>query len=286
MNEFTPKAGLPLGKRFADVYVQRGKPTSDSPRMRRRAAAFLVDYGDKFEKYAEEELGVDTPWSTRKNWATCLEELPIEDVLNVVTVLCQYVSGLFPTGPQRAAGCKAIASRFNQIFEQENLSYRVDEKGGVHFHLDEEFARNAQATIAGLQDPRYANSLDLFEQGMVAMSKATPDGKTAIRNAFAAAEGLFRMMFPNSPRLTNGEAARLEPLLINRYGGNRAAAGATSKLLASFKDWIDACHFYRHEPGQPDEIAQPPIELTVHLVSVGAAFLRLLAELDEHGDAQ
>jgi hypothetical protein len=279
MNEFTPKAGLPLGKRFTDVYVQRRKPTSDSPRMRRRVAAFLVDYGDKFEKHAEGELGVHTPWSTSKNWKKCLEEWPIEDVLNVVTVLCQYVRDFSRPHLNRSQ----VARRLLRIFEQENLSYRVDEKGGVHFHFDEEFTCNAQTTIAGLQNSRYANSLHLFEQGMVAMSKATPDGKTSIRNVFAAAEGLFRMMFPNSPRLTDSEAARLEPLLNSRYGGNRAAAGATSKLLASFKDWIDACHFYRHEPGQPDEIAQPPIELAVHLVSVGAAFLRLLVELDEDG---
>ena len=245
--------------------------------MRRRVATILVDYGTKFKKHAEEELGIDTPWSTSKNWTTCLEEWPIEDVLNLVTVLCRYV--------ESAATCRAIAARFNRIFEQENLSYRVDEKGGVHFHVDEQFTRNAQSTIAGLQNPRYANSLHLFEQGMVAMAKATPDGKTAIRNVFAAAEGLFRIMVANSPRLTNGEAANLEPLLNNRYGGNRAAIGAAAKLLASFRDWIDACHFYRHEPGHKDEIAQPPIELAVHLVSVGAAFLRLLVELDEGGQS-
>src|SRR5664279_1561126 len=109
MNEFTPKPGLPLGERFTDVYVQRGKPTSDSPRMRRRIAPFLVDYGPKFEKHAEQELGIDTPWSTSKTWTACLEERPIGNVLILVTVLCHYVSGLFPTGPQQAAGCKAVA---------------------------------------------------------------------------------------------------------------------------------------------------------------------------------
>jgi hypothetical protein len=88
-------------------------------------------------------------------------------------------------------------------------------------------------------------------------------------------------MFPKSPRLTADQAGGLEPLLQSQYSGDRVAAGAAAKLLASFKDWIEECHFYRHEPGQPDEIAQPPIELAVHLVSVGAAFLRLLIELDE-----
>jgi hypothetical protein len=127
----------------------------------------------------------------------------------------------------------------------------------------------------------YANSLHSFENGMKAISAATPDGKTAIRNVFASAEGLFRVMFPKAPRLVVGQVSFLEPLLQKRYAGNAAAFGASVKLLASFKGWIDACHFYRHEEGKPDTIAQPPLELAIHLISVGAAFIRLLVELDE-----
>jgi len=44
-------------------------------------------------------------------------------------------------------------------------------------------------------------------------------------------------------------------------------------------DWIEAAHFYRHEPGM-EEPAQPPLELAIELVSVGAAFIRRLAGLD------
>jgi hypothetical protein len=29
-------------------------------------------------------------------------------------------------------------------------------------------------------------------------------------------------------------------------------------MLASLKDWVDAAHFYRHEEGTADEVAQPP----------------------------
>jgi hypothetical protein len=55
--------------------------------------------------------------------------------------------------------------------------------------------------------------------------------------------------------------------------------GAASKLLSAFKDWIDAAHFYRHEAGREEPI-QPPLTLRVQMVSVGATFLRWLAELD------
>jgi len=119
---------------------------------------------------------------------------------------------------------------------------------------------------------------------MNAISSAAPDGKTAIRNVFEAAEGLFRLMFKNAPRLTADQAARLEPIIQKRYSSDGTASGAVTKLIASFKDWIDACQFYRHEPGQP-EIHQPPIELAIHLISVGAAFIRLLMELDENEDS-
>ena len=50
-------------------------------------------------------------------------------------------------------------------------------------------------------------------------------------------------------------------------------------MLASLKDWVDAAHFYRHEPGT-EEVAQPPLPLAVYLVSIGASHLRWLAELD------
>ena len=46
-----------------------------------------------------------------------------------------------------------------------------------------------------------------------------------------------------------------------------------------FKEWIDAAHHYRHEPGQQEPV-QPPLLLVVQMVSVGASFVRWLAELD------
>src|ERR1700757_1696046 len=53
------------------------------------------------------------------------------------------------------------------------------------------------------------------------------------------------------------------------------------KMLSSLKDWVDAAHFYRHEPGTED-VAQPPLPLALYLVSTGASHLRWLGEL---GDA-
>jgi hypothetical protein len=149
-----------------------------------------------------------------------------------------------------------------------------------HFRFDAEFESNRAATIASLQGARYRAALTAFEDGMAALAKAPPDGKGAIRSTFAAAEGLFRLMLEKSPRLTAVEAQqKLEPLLQRIHAQDNAAMGAASKLLNAFKDWIDAAHFYRHEEGQKDPV-QPPLTLAVQMVSVGASFIRWLAELD------
>jgi len=50
-------------------------------------------------------------------------------------------------------------------------------------------------------------------------------------------------------------------------------------MLASFKDWVDAAHFYRHEEGS-EEPAQPPLQLAIYIVATGTAHLRWLAVLD------
>ena len=248
--------------------------------MRRRIGAYLKEFGQAFEQYAEAEIGIATPWSKNTSWTTILETWDLEDVLNVVTILVQHAHRRATSEAGKITARRLAVQVFNRIFEQEHTPYRVDALGGVHFVHDEEFVRNAQATIAGLNQPRYVNSLDRFESAMKAITGAVPDGKTGIRNAFEAAEGLFRLMYRKAPRLTADFAAELAPTLQQRYAGDPAALGASSKLLASFKDWIEACQFYRHEPGKP-EIHQPPIELALHLISVGAAFIRLLIDLDE-----
>ena len=105
-----------------------------------------------------------------------------------------------------------------RIFEEENFGYTVvDDASGVHYRLDEEFARNCSATIAALQGDRYANSLDAFMRGMTALAGAPPYGKGAICAAFAAIEGLFRLIVPNAPLLGAGELEELAPHLNRRH---------------------------------------------------------------------
>ncbi|MFX5689069.1 hypothetical protein ABTD94_21875, partial [Acinetobacter baumannii] len=63
------------------------------------------------------------------------------------------------------------------------------------------------------------------------------------------------------------------------------AMRAANKQLASFRDWIDSSHNYRHEQGS-EEPVQPPIDLAILAISNGTAFLRWLIHLDQANSAK
>lgn len=88
-------------------------------------------------------------------------------------------------------------------------------------------------------------------------------------------------MFASSPRLTAGEVeTKLRPIVRDRYAANQTALRAAERILDGFKDWIDASHNYRHEPGV-QEPAQPPPDLAIFAISNGASFLRWLVDIDQ-----
>ena len=99
-------------------------------------------------------------------------------------------------------------SEVSRIFSEENVHYLVDTQGGVHFYFDKEFAHNQAATVAVLKGSRYANTLRSFEGALTALSQAPPHGKAAIRSTFAAFEGLFRLMFPETDKIRRAASAR------------------------------------------------------------------------------
>jgi hypothetical protein len=118
-----------------------------------------------------------------------------------------------------------------------------------------------------LWQPRYASVKELFEAAFLALDTIPPDGKAAIRNVFFAAEGLFRLMYPNSAQLNSSEVMRqLKPLVDTVFSDQKPAIYVAQKQISAFKEWIDGAHFYRHEPGT-EEPAQPPLDLAIYMVS-------------------
>lgn len=272
----------PAGQRFTHVYTNRSEAVGDSPRMRARLGSVLDDMREhEISQMAERKLGISTPWSRTQNWRQMLPTWQLGDVLDLVTIAFKHVrSQRDRYGHTKDQEAVAFRDEVREIFADENLHFEVDDSGGVHYKHDEEFARSKAASIAALQDARYANALDAFTRSMDELGKASPDGKHAIRAVFSSAEALFKLMFPDVIRLGASEADKIVPLIQKVYAADATASRAATKLLASFKDWIDAAHFYRHEQGKADEVAQPPLALAVHIVSTGAAHIRWLAEMD------
>ena len=61
--------------------------------------------------------------------------MELRDVLDLVTIAFRQL---------RAANYSSEnwLRNIQRIFQEENVAYRVDALGGVHFYVDEEFARN------------------------------------------------------------------------------------------------------------------------------------------------
>jgi hypothetical protein len=266
----------PRGKLFSEVYIERGQPTQDSLRMRRRIGELIHEFRPLEENLpaaVRQRLGIFV--QHHPHWPGFLEKAELKDVLSLVTVAYR----LLRAGDARGGMTMLWLRSVQTIYQEENVHYRVDDEGGVRFHFDEEFAHNRASAIATLQPARYANALHAFESGMTELRKTPPNGKGAVRGVFAAAEAIFKLI-TTARRLGASELEGLGPKLHRHYARDETARNAATKMLNSFKDWVDAAHFYRHEAGKPDEIVQPPLELAVYLVSTGASHVRWLAELD------
>jgi hypothetical protein len=251
--------------------------------MRRRLSALVASFGDVIGGLGDEvkrELGVEVPFTGFYNWDRFLERAELRDVLDFITVCARFFKNYsFPPGRGELFRTRWL-TEVARIFREEEVQYSVDDRGGVHFLIDSEFERSRASTIAALSNARYANVNAEYSRVESALGMVPPNGKDAIRSTFTAAEGLFRLIFPQAPRLTGSEVSKhLQPMVQRVYANDRTALGSASKILSSFQAWVDAAHFYRHEAGTED-VAQPPIGLAILLVSQGAAAIRWLAELD------
>ena len=197
--------------------------------------------------------------------------MDLGDVLDSVTIVHDYLRAR-ATGEQSAyaGAARRWLLDIARIFEQEHVQYRVEPGGGVQFAIDEAFAQAHATAIAALEAPRYANSVAEFEKGMEALARVPVDGKAGIRGVFNATESVFHLIAPKAPRLGSDELKCLGPILQRLYEGDATALRASTKMLASFRDWVDAVHFYRHERSG-EEVLQPPLQVAVYLISCGTA---------------
>lgn len=271
-----------LGRRFSQVYLTKGEPQKDSQRARTRLASAVHRHAshllDRVKADIVKELGINGPvYPDREHaWRDWLSKVELRDVLDVPTIVVGVIDRF-----GRGHSPNEFIAEVNRIFGEENLGYRLDWKGGVRYFQDEEFERSRAAAITGLAAPKYQAAAEAFEDAHAALAGAAPDTLTAVRRAFDAAENVFKMAFVEA-RLGAGELTKkLTPLLAQKYPGRSANA---AKLNAkAFAEWVNACHSYRHAPGEPDP-SPPPMDLAVSLVSGAANYLRWLIVLDSQSN--
>jgi len=271
-----------MDERFSCLYLRPSEPTPDSARARYRIAALFREEGFSehaaaLAAYVGREVGIPQFADSRHSsqWNQFVRECRIGDLLDTITVIYRYL--FWHVGEQSAHWWRDAVRR---IFSEEKLAYRLDDIGGVHPAVDQEFQRNISSVIAGMQAPRYQKVAQLLESAATHLLADPANYKQAWRATLAAVEGLFGMMFPYV-RMTADEMDRhLLPMVQNAYAGDASAHTAARAMVNSLQTWVEAAHAYRHEPGA-DDPPQPPADVAILAISGGASFVRWLIALND-----
>lgn len=269
-----------VGKRFSHVYITRGKPQNDSARFRKRLSAhynrFLRKYCDAdLVSTIERELGVEVPII---GIGYCVDEFieraELHDLLDSITLIWRIAKNY---------GWHDNWFKFvERALKEENLGYKLDEQCGVHFFVDQEFESNRLLTLSCLNDPKYTAVATSFKESHKKLDSDPSDTKSAIRAIFEAVEILYKLLVnaEGKSRLNSkGIRENLKPIVQTIYKSDSTACTAAEHLLDGLCNWIDAAHMYRH--GQKvEESINPPIEVAIQMLSLGATYLRWLVEFD------
>lgn len=249
-----------------------------------RMGHVVAQYMDKdtFGVVLAKKLGIPVPANYRfpTYWPSILAKMELRDFLDSLTVLYQALGNGF--NPERT---RVMRGRFlrdaREVFEEEQIAYRIDDEGGVHLKVDAAFEGERVSLISGLGSARYNNVRSNLDATFHALDETPPDYKRAVRAIFSAAEGLFKLSFQKPLQMNTAEIqTRLKPAIDRIYADNTYALRSSQKQVESLRDWVDGVHFYRHEPGS-EEPSPPPPETAILIVSQGMAFIRWLASIDQ-----
>lgn len=282
------------GNRYSHLYINRGDPTNDSLKARYRLglladAVFpqemqsqkLRGYNSKkrLTDLIQREIGVQ--FRTYKNghgfesWLLFFNKINIVELLDTLTIIVspKYTSMM---SEEKRLRFRDGAIR---ILQEENLAFRIDEQGGVHPLIDSAFTQTINSAIAGLSGSRYQATLQKINEIDGFLLQNPPNYIAAIRSVFGACENLFKLMYGGARLDAKTAFSKLSAVQQRLYDGHPAILASSAKLLNSFKEWIDAAHFYRHEEGRT-EPRQPESEIALLLISNGLSYVRWLAAID------
>lgn len=265
------------GVMFLRNYLRPVTPLEDSPRARLRLARYFEETMrpriETFVRTVERELGINYPHSGgRYQHERFWTRTEIADVLSAITIWFVLV-------PSQAA----FLVEARRIFREEHLRYRLDDKGGVHFLVDEEFERTVAAAVAGLGAPRFTASRNALHEATAHLGATRQSGKGLIRGVFEAVESAFLVVIgdPKVNRL-NGDMMdkHLKPLLMARYASHGDAEDLAGRFMDHFKAWVKSAHPFRHGTTS-EQIHEAPLDLAIMSATQGIGYLRFLASLPD-----
>ena len=264
----------PAGEKFSQLYIAKGPPVADSVRFRKRLAALFSDFTAQvnvsYTQLIQRELGVTVAYNGGWRFDLFFASAELRDVLDTITLVWKTL------GYRQAEWVNEI----RRTLREENIGFAVDDRGGVHFSVDAEFHRARTVAISTLGAPRYAAARALFERAYSDLDGVPPDTRNSIRHMFDANENVFKLTAQGrATRLDPSEASkRLRSWTSGSYNG--ASAAAADQSIEGFTKWVAAAYQYRHAENA-ETLEAPPVDLTVLLLSQGAAFLRWLVEIDQ-----
>jgi hypothetical protein len=267
------------GQLFSRTYLEHGEPTRDSKRFRTRIQAY---FNEVLAEHIEvnlanligSQLGVTVAWHQGylnfQDFFSNAELRDILDTISLITKLLQMESG---------EGAKLWMEFVKDVFEEENVGYRIDPKGGVHYLVDEEFERNRVSAIASITSPKYAAVMRALELAFSALDARSINTKTAVRDTFEALEIVIKLLTNSNKNLDEKLVKNELAALLRKLPEYTEPSGASTigKFIESLADWVNAAHPYRH--GQKTEkLVAPSLTSAVLFLSTGAAYIRWLVD--------
>lgn len=283
---------IPAGELYSRVYLDRGAPKQDDKKFRIRLGAYCDEqfryhtFGRSVTRYLMREAALKVPWAGSDfDFTNFFLNLKLRDLLDCITIIWRHLSE--PNDEGITYQENRIQGEYWRRFvarslKEENMLYRIDNKCGVRYVIDEQFELARQSTLVYLENKRYGAARDSFQKAFEHMNKIPRQTTEALRSIFDSLETVAKLMIPGAPKLdSNLVKTQLKGVLQNIYSATdpiiKRAAG---KMFEAFADWVDACHNYRHAPGSP-EPTPPTDDFTVFTLSSGAAILRWLITIDQ-----
>jgi hypothetical protein len=261
------------GELFRTNYLRSPVKLADSKRARRRLSKLFEDSmanGVDFANAVRRQLGIDYPITTygydhEGFWV----HSEVGDFLSGITLWSRIVRHHKPA---------LDAAR--RILDEEDLHYRIDDKGGVHYFVDELFAYTVESTLAGLGDARFTAARHALEGGLKSLGPTHQSGKGLIRGVFEAVETTFLVIVgPDAGDRLNKQAVEryLKPILITHFATVPDAEDKVSRLLDGFNAWVKEAHPFRHGTATGEEVHEAPLDLAVLSANTGMGFIRFLS---------